>query len=196
MGRFVRAVRRREGELASVGPAQVDAAVTALRLTLGRDGLGPGGLVEAFAVLSVVCAGVLGVRPYDTQLVAARIVLDNSLAEMATGEGKTLAVALAAATAALAGVPVHVITANDYLVSRDAEALHLLVEVRVERGRVAAVGQCALGKQFRARDVAGTGGAHGLSQRVGSSGIEHLVLVHRFESKKGAAGPATRRPLS
>ncbi|HNE14578.1 MAG TPA: preprotein translocase subunit SecA [Rhodocyclaceae bacterium] len=126
MGRFVRAVRRREGELASAGPAQFDAAVTALRLTLGRDGLGPGGLVEAFAVLSVVCAGVLGVRPYDTQLVAARIVLDNSLAEMATGEGKTLAVALAAATAALAGVPVHVITANDYLVSRDAAALEPL----------------------------------------------------------------------
>jgi preprotein translocase subunit SecA len=66
---------------------------------------------------------VLRVRPFDTQLIAGRIVLDNRLAEMATGEGKTLAVALAAATAALAGIPVHVITANDYLVTRDAEQL-------------------------------------------------------------------------
>ncbi len=43
------------------------------------------------------------------------------LAEMATGEGKTLAAALTAATAALAGMPVHVMTSNDYLVDRDAE---------------------------------------------------------------------------
>ena len=120
---FVRRVRAREGELVTAGPEAVGAALARLRLSLGRDGLSDGALVEAFAVLSAVCADVPGLRPYDTQLMAARIVLDNSLAEMATGEGKTLAVALAAATAALAGVPVHVITANDYLVSRDAEAL-------------------------------------------------------------------------
>ena len=64
-----------------------------------------------------------GQPPYDTQLVAARILLNNRLAEMATGEGKTLATVLAAATAALAGVPVHVITANPYLAARDAQAM-------------------------------------------------------------------------
>ena len=47
------------------------------------------------------------------QLIGARIVLDGSLAEMATGEGKTLTVALAAACGALAGMPVHVMTVND-----------------------------------------------------------------------------------
>ena len=57
-------------------------------------------------------------------------MLDNRLAEMATGEGKTLAVALAAATAALAGMPVHVITANDYLVARDAEQLGAALRAR------------------------------------------------------------------
>jgi preprotein translocase subunit SecA len=65
----------------------------------------------------------LGVDLYDTQLMAARIMLDGHLAEMATGEGKTLAISLGAAAAALAGVPVHVMTANDYLVGRDAAAL-------------------------------------------------------------------------
>jgi preprotein translocase subunit SecA len=50
-------------------------------------------------------------------------MLDNRMAEMATGEGKTLAAAICAAAAALAGIPVHVVTVNDYLVARDAQAL-------------------------------------------------------------------------
>jgi preprotein translocase subunit SecA len=54
---------------------------------------------------------------------AARALLDQRLVEMDTGEGKTLAIALAAAVAALAGTPVHVVTANDYLARRDAEGL-------------------------------------------------------------------------
>jgi preprotein translocase subunit SecA len=68
----------------------------------------------------------LGIEPFDTQLIAARIMMDNRLAEMATGEGKTLAAAMCAGAAALAGIPVHVITANDYLVARDAETLRPL----------------------------------------------------------------------
>ena len=54
---------------------------------------------------------------------AAAALLDNRMAEMATGEGKTLAIALAAAVAALAGMPVHVVTANDYLARRDAAGM-------------------------------------------------------------------------
>ncbi|MBK6744275.1 MAG: translocase [Hydrogenophilales bacterium] len=64
-----------------------------------------------------------GRHPFATQVMAARALLDNQLVEMATGEGKTLAVAMAAGLAALAGMPVHVVTANDYLAERDAEAL-------------------------------------------------------------------------
>ncbi len=84
-----------------------------------------GGLVEswqvhAFAVVIEACSRTHGVALFDTQIIAARILLGGALAEMATGEGKTLAIALGAATAALAGIPVHVITANDYLVKRDA----------------------------------------------------------------------------
>ena len=61
--------------------------------------------------------------PYPTQLLAAWLMLDGQLAEMATGEGKTLAAGLGAAAAALAGVPVHLLTANDYLVQRDRDRL-------------------------------------------------------------------------
>ncbi len=65
----------------------------------------------------------LGLKPYPTQLLAAWLMLEGQLAEMATGEGKTLAAGLAAAAAALAGVPVHLLTANVYLVQRDREKL-------------------------------------------------------------------------
>ena len=61
--------------------------------------------------------------PHDVQLAAAHALLCGTLAEMATGEGKTLVVALAAAVGALAGHRVHVVTANDYLVARDAAAM-------------------------------------------------------------------------
>ncbi|MDP3615693.1 MAG: hypothetical protein Q8R98_27960, partial [Rubrivivax sp.] len=65
----------------------------------------------------------LGWTPRPGQLLAAAALLDNRMAEMATGEGKTLAIGLAAAAAALAGMPVHVVTANDYLAARDATGL-------------------------------------------------------------------------
>jgi preprotein translocase subunit SecA len=80
-------------------------------------------LAELFAIIKKTCERELGHIPYDTQLIAARIMLDGKLAEMATGEGKTLAAGICVAAAALAGIPVHLITSNDYLVKRDAESL-------------------------------------------------------------------------
>ena len=100
--------------------------VQAVRARLNREGLGDATLADAFRLIDAVAGAALGVRLYDGQLIAARIMLDGRLAEMATGEGKTIAIALGAAAAALAGIPVHVITANDYLVGRDAAALRPL----------------------------------------------------------------------
>jgi preprotein translocase subunit SecA len=91
-----------------------------LRARLARDGWGGARLAEALGCVAQAGAQSLGRDPYDSQLLAAAVLLDDRLAEMATGEGKTYAAALAAAVAALAGVPVHVMTANDYLVQRDA----------------------------------------------------------------------------
>jgi preprotein translocase subunit SecA len=65
----------------------------------------------------------LGFTPHEVQYLAAWLLLQGNLVEMATGEGKTVATFLAAATAARQGTPVHVLTANDYLARRDAEAL-------------------------------------------------------------------------
>lgn len=96
------------------------AALAALRRRLRRDGLRPAALAEALGVASGCASLTLGLMPRQTQRMAAAALLDGRFAEMATGEGKTLALALAAAVGALAGMPVHVVTANDYLAGRDA----------------------------------------------------------------------------
>ncbi|MDH3647199.1 MAG: prepilin peptidase [Gammaproteobacteria bacterium] len=94
-----------------------------LRQDLARSGLRDKLVARSFALVRAVAEEKLGLRHYDTQLMAGRILLEGALAEMETGEGKTLAATLPACTAALAGIPVHVVTANDYLVTRDAAAM-------------------------------------------------------------------------
>jgi preprotein translocase subunit SecA len=121
-------VRGFERELAGASAETLRGRTFALRAHLARDGFTEARAAEALAIVSMTCGAILGSVPYDTQLMAARVMLDGHLAEMATGEGKTLAAALTAAIAALAGIPVHVVTANDYLVARDAAALHPLYQ--------------------------------------------------------------------
>lgn len=99
------------------------AAVVALRRRQSGRAWDAAALADAFALAARALESTLGLRPYRTQVMAARILLDGRLAEMATGEGKTVAIALAAAVAALGNTPVHVITANDYLAARDAAAM-------------------------------------------------------------------------
>ena len=65
----------------------------------------------------------IGLRPYDVQVMGALAITRGYIAEMATGEGKTLTASMAASLWAWAGRPVHVITVNDYLVERDAEEM-------------------------------------------------------------------------
>jgi len=79
--------------------------------------------LDALALACVAARRTLGLDPYPSQVQAAATMLDGGLAELATGEGKTLALALAAAAQALDGTPVHVVSVNDYLVERDAMGL-------------------------------------------------------------------------
>ncbi|HZV55614.1 MAG TPA: DEAD/DEAH box helicase [Rhodocyclaceae bacterium] len=112
-----------EQGLASLSGRAFDRAVRSLKQQFARDGLTAENIAQAFALTADACRRHLGMVPFAAQRVAAAIMLDNQLAEMATGEGKTLAAALTAATGALAGIPVHVVTANEYLVNRDANRL-------------------------------------------------------------------------
>lgn len=90
---------------------------------LRRQGFRPEPAASCFALVREASGRVLGQRPYDSQVIAGWWLLGGHLAEMATGEGKTLAATLPACTAAIAGLPVHVITVNDYLAERDAAAM-------------------------------------------------------------------------
>jgi preprotein translocase subunit SecA len=92
-----------------------------LRERLLTDGFLPVHVAESFALVREFSARVLGLRHYDSQVMGGLVMLRGMVAEMETGEGKTLTATLTAATAALAGLPVHVISVNDYLTERDAE---------------------------------------------------------------------------
>lgn len=77
-------------------------------------------LVPAFAVVREAALRVLGLRPFDVQLIGGMILHERAIAEMKTGEGKTLVATLPVYLNALAGKGVHVVTVNDYLAQRDA----------------------------------------------------------------------------
>jgi preprotein translocase subunit SecA len=103
-------------------PTTFSMELAAVRASLSRHGLTDELVARAQCLAAQAIEQATGKRPYDTQHRAAWAMLGDRLVEMDTGEGKSIATLMAAATAALAGVPVHVITANDYLAARDAEA--------------------------------------------------------------------------
>jgi preprotein translocase subunit SecA len=78
-------------------------------------------LPEAFAVVREASKRVLGLRPFDVQLIGGMVLHKGEIAEMRTGEGKTLVAILPAYLNALSGKGVHVVTVNDYLARRDCE---------------------------------------------------------------------------
>jgi preprotein translocase subunit SecA len=78
-------------------------------------------LPEAFAVVREAAVRSLGMRHFDVQLIGGMVLHDGKIAEMRTGEGKTLTATLAVYLNALAGKGVHIVTVNDYLAARDAE---------------------------------------------------------------------------
>jgi preprotein translocase subunit SecA len=92
-----------------------------LRFDLRREGLTDKLTARSFALVREAADRKVGMRHFDVQLIGGWVMLKGMVAEMETGEGKTLAATLTASTAALAGIPVHIVTVNDYLVSRDAE---------------------------------------------------------------------------
>jgi preprotein translocase subunit SecA len=118
--RVVRQAGLAAAELEDAGDAALRERSTALRVELRRSGFRDVLVARSFALVREAARRTIGERPYDVQLLGAWALLRGMVAEMETGEGKTLTATLPASTAALAGVPVHVITVNDYLVGRDA----------------------------------------------------------------------------
>lgn len=129
-GYFAARANRFADQVEALGPVfsrQSDAALgletQRLARLLRRQGLREGPVAEAFALVREVSARVLGKRHYRVQVMAGLALIQGQVAEMETGEGKTLSATLPAAVAALAGIPTHVLTVNEYLANRDAEEM-------------------------------------------------------------------------
>ncbi len=86
----------------------------------------PTDAARAFALVREASRRSLGLTPFAVQLMGAAALFAGKLSEMQTGEGKTLTAALAACIAGVAGLPVHVVTVNDYLAQRDADEMRPL----------------------------------------------------------------------
>jgi preprotein translocase subunit SecA len=120
-----------------------------LRRLLRLRGLRIELVARSFALIRELADRTVGLRHFDVQLLGGFVLLKGMLAEMETGEGKTLTATLAAGTAALAGTPVHIVTVNDYLAARDSEAM-----TPIYRALGLTVGTIVHGKTAAARRAA------------------------------------------
>lgn len=101
--------------------AELQAKTHVFRQRLSQGELLQDLIPEAFATVREASSRVFGMRHFDVQMIGGMMLNDGKIAEMKTGEGKTLMATLAAYLNALPGKGVHVVTVNDYLASRDAE---------------------------------------------------------------------------
>jgi preprotein translocase subunit SecA len=120
---FLRLVDTHSGSLKDAGKNRLADHIENAKRHLHNDGLTQAAIARAFAVVREVADREIGMRHFDVQLIGGWIMMEGMLAEMRTGEGKTLTATLPACTAALTGIPVHVVSVNDYLVTRDAEEM-------------------------------------------------------------------------
>ncbi|MGO9134581.1 MAG: preprotein translocase subunit SecA [Methylovirgula sp.] len=117
----VAAINALEPEVAKLSDDELRARTDMFRAQLAEGKALDDILVPAFATVREAARRVLGQRHFDVQLIGGMVLHEGSIAEMRTGEGKTLVATLAAYLNALAGKGVHVVTVNDYLARRDAE---------------------------------------------------------------------------
>src|SRR2546430_1307243 len=117
----VEAINALEPAIQTLGEAELQAKTDALRKRLEAGETVEELLPEAFAVCREAARRTVGMRHFDVQLIGGMVLHQGTIAEMATGEGKTLVATLPAYLNGLTGRGVHIITVNDYLASRDAE---------------------------------------------------------------------------
>ena len=117
----VEATNALEPSVQALGDAELRAKTDELRKRLDAGASVDELLPEAFAVAREAARRTVGMRPFDVQLIGGMVLHEGKIAEMATGEGKTLVATLPAYLNGLTGRGVHIVTVNDYLAKRDAQ---------------------------------------------------------------------------
>jgi preprotein translocase subunit SecA len=117
---FVSKVEHYGKPLLSITDNEIKNEAGRLREAFYNEGFRPEHIARSFALIRETASRTISKRHFNTQIMGGYALLRGMIAEMETGEGKTLTATLAAGTAALAGVPVHILTVNDYLTARDA----------------------------------------------------------------------------
>ncbi len=114
-------INQLEGDVSPLSDAALRAKTSELRERLAQGATVDDLLPEAFAVVREASKRTLNMRHFDVQLIGGMVLHEGKIAEMATGEGKTVVATLAAYLNALTGRGVHIVTVNDYLAKRDTE---------------------------------------------------------------------------
>ncbi len=120
-GRHVSRINALEAELAELDDASIRTRSNELRQRVAEDRDVAAALPEAFALVREASKRTLGLRHFDVQLIGGIVLHEGKIAEMRTGEGKTLVATLPAYLNALTGDGVHIVTVNEYLAQRDAD---------------------------------------------------------------------------
>ncbi|MFY9416652.1 MAG: preprotein translocase subunit SecA, partial [bacterium] len=121
LGRIVGQINALEGDMKKLSDGELQAKTAEFKGRLSRGETLDQLLPEAFAVVREASRRVLGMRHFDVQVLGGIVLHQGRIAEMKTGEGKTLVATLPAYLNALAGKGVHIVTVNDYLARRDSE---------------------------------------------------------------------------
>jgi preprotein translocase subunit SecA len=128
MGKAVSGINAREASLHQLTDAELREQTDVLRERFGKGESLEQLLPEAFAVVREAACRVLDMRHFDVQLMGGIVLHEGRIAEMRTGEGKTLVATLPAYLNALSGRSVHIVTVNDYLARRDAQWMGAVYE--------------------------------------------------------------------
>ena len=126
--KFTQRVEAMDKPLSKMSERGLDSWILDIKKKLYSKGLSEEITARAFATIREVAGRELGMKHFDSQLIGGWVMLQGMIAEMQTGEGKTLTATLPASCAAMAGMPVHVVTVNDYLVERDSEIMRPVYE--------------------------------------------------------------------
>lgn len=127
-GWVIERVRKLEPQVRNLSDDEITGVARSLGQKMRRQGHTDDLVAHSFSLIREVARRKLGTPHFDVQLIGGLVLLKGMVAEMETGEGKTLTATLAAGTAALAGISTHVVTVNDYLASRDAEWMRPIYE--------------------------------------------------------------------